>query len=88
MNDALVGLQRAGAKYIAEPDRRSAIALAIREAADGDIVLIAGKGHEKVQVSRDGAVPFDDVQVAQAILLDAGYECRESKAAAGAGKKA
>jgi UDP-N-acetylmuramoyl-L-alanyl-D-glutamate--2,6-diaminopimelate ligase len=88
MNDALVGLQRTGAKYVTEPDRRNAIALAIREAANGDIVLIAGKGHEKVQVSRDGAVPFDDVQVAQAILLDAGYECRESKAAAGAGKKA
>src|SRR5262249_32251573 len=48
MNDALVGLQRVGAKYKMEQDRKSAIALALAEARPGDIVLIAGKGHEKV----------------------------------------
>ncbi len=47
INDAMVGLQRSGAKYKMEPDRRAAIALAIAEAGPGDIVLIAGKGHEK-----------------------------------------
>ena len=66
MNDAVVGLQRSGAKYVMEPDRKAAIALATREAAPGDIVLIAGKGHEKVQILRDGAVPFDDVEVGTA----------------------
>jgi UDP-N-acetylmuramoyl-L-alanyl-D-glutamate--2,6-diaminopimelate ligase len=75
MNDALVGLQRTGTKYVIEPDRKSAIALAVREARAGDIVLIAGKGHEKVQVSRDGAVPFDDVQVARETLAQAGFDC-------------
>lgn len=75
MNDAMIGLQRTGAKYVMEPDRRSAIALAVREAAPGDIVLLAGKGHEKVQVSREGTVPFDDVQVAGQVLHEAGYEC-------------
>src|SRR6185437_5892956 len=65
INDALVGLQRSGARYSTEPDRKTAIAMAIREARPGDIVLLAGKGHEKVQISRDGATPFDDVQVAQ-----------------------
>ena len=54
MNDAVVGLQRSGVKYVMEPDRRAAIRLAISEARPGDIVLIAGKGHEKVQVTRDG----------------------------------
>src|SRR5208337_3084312 len=49
MNDALPGLQRSGARYTMEPDRSKAIALAIGEARPGDIVLIAGKGHEKVQ---------------------------------------
>ena len=74
INDALVGLQRSGARYSTEPDRKTAIAMAIREARPGDIVLLAGKGHEKVQISRDGAIPFDDVQVAQQALHEAGYE--------------
>jgi UDP-N-acetylmuramoyl-L-alanyl-D-glutamate--2,6-diaminopimelate ligase len=80
INDALVGLQRSGVAYRVEPDRRAAIALAVREAAPGDIVLIAGKGHEKFQVTRDGSLPFDDVGVAVAILADAGYDCASAKA--------
>jgi UDP-N-acetylmuramoyl-L-alanyl-D-glutamate--2,6-diaminopimelate ligase len=83
MNDAKVGLQRSGAKYAMEPDRRAAIGLAVREAGAGDIVLIAGKGHEKVQVSREGSVPFDDVGVAREVLAEAGYECHAAKAIAG-----
>jgi UDP-N-acetylmuramoyl-L-alanyl-D-glutamate--2,6-diaminopimelate ligase len=83
INDALVGLQRSGAKYKVEPDRKMAIALAIREAAPGDVVLIAGKGHEKVQVTRDGAIPFDDMEVARGILQEAGFNCQESSAVAG-----
>ena len=81
MNDALVGLQRSGTKYKKEPDRRAAIALAIREAGPGDIVLLAGKGHEKVQMTRDGPIPFDDVEVARQVLTEAGYECSASAAA-------
>ena len=83
INDAMVGLQRTGTKYKTEPDRRDAIALAVREAHAGDIVLIAGKGHEKVQSTRDGAVPFDDVEDAQKIMREAGYDCKSSNAAAG-----
>ena len=73
MNDALPGLQRTGTRYTLEPDRRKAIELAIREAGSGDIVLIAGKGHEKHQVTGQGTVPFDDVEVAQKALHNAGY---------------
>jgi UDP-N-acetylmuramoyl-L-alanyl-D-glutamate--2,6-diaminopimelate ligase len=83
MNDALVGLQRSGAKYSMEPDRRAAIALAVREAAPGDIVLLAGKGHEKVQVTRQEALPFDDVEVAREVLTQAGYDCQANSAATG-----
>jgi UDP-N-acetylmuramoyl-L-alanyl-D-glutamate--2,6-diaminopimelate ligase len=46
-------------------DRRAAIAAAIAEAGSGDIVLLAGKGHEQGQIVGDKVLPFDDVQVAR-----------------------
>jgi UDP-N-acetylmuramoyl-L-alanyl-D-glutamate--2,6-diaminopimelate ligase len=81
MNDALPGLQRSGTKYTLEPDRRKAISLAIDEANSGDIVLIAGKGHEKVQVTNAGTVPFDDIEEATKSLLAAGYGTAQGQAA-------
>jgi len=74
INDALVGLQKSGVKYTIEVDRRKAIGLAIGEARPGDIVLLAGKGHEKVQVTREGSNPFDDVEVAREVLKVAGFD--------------
>lgn len=65
IQDAVPGLKRSGAAYTVEPDRRKAISLALSQASAGDIVLIAGKGHEKIQVTREGSFPFDDVQVAR-----------------------
>ena len=76
MNDAVVGLQKTGVKYSVEADRRKAIALAIGEARPGDIVLLAGKGHEKMQVTREGVAPFDDLEVARQALQAAGYDCQ------------
>lgn len=81
INDALVGLQKSGVKYKIEPDRRAAIALAIGEANDGDIVLLAGKGHEKMQITRMGPLPFDDVEVARQALSAAGFDCAAYAAA-------
>ena len=81
INDAMVGLQKSGVKYTMEADRRKAIALAINEARPGDIVLLAGKGHEKVQVTREGSNPFDDVEVAREILKASGFECESGSAA-------
>ena len=50
--------------HLAIVDRGAAIERAVREAAPGDVVLIAGKGHEKYQVIGDKSLPFDDVAVA------------------------
>ncbi|MGZ5296821.1 MAG: UDP-N-acetylmuramoyl-L-alanyl-D-glutamate--2,6-diaminopimelate ligase [Actinomycetota bacterium] len=54
------GLKSGGGSFVIEPDRRAAIRLALHEAAAGDVVVIAGKGHEPFQELRDEAIPFDD----------------------------
>ncbi|MGH3033399.1 MAG: UDP-N-acetylmuramoyl-L-alanyl-D-glutamate--2,6-diaminopimelate ligase [Gaiellaceae bacterium] len=51
-----------------EPDRAAAIARAVDEAEEGDVVVIAGKGHEQGQEFRDRTVPFDDREVAREAL--------------------
>jgi UDP-N-acetylmuramoyl-L-alanyl-D-glutamate--2,6-diaminopimelate ligase len=88
MNDALVGLQKSGTTYSMEPDRGKAIAFALQQAAAGDIVLLAGKGHEKVQSTKEGTIPFDDVDVARASLKALGFDCRSVAMAGSAGKTA
>jgi UDP-N-acetylmuramoyl-L-alanyl-D-glutamate--2,6-diaminopimelate ligase len=49
-------------------DRKAAIERAVREATAGDLILVAGKGHEKYQVIGERTLPFDDVEVARAAL--------------------
>ncbi len=90
MNDAVVGLQRSGvpAKYYygtrpPQGHRRSPLKMP----TPGDIVLLAGKGHEKVQITKEGTIPFDDVDVAQESLKALGYDC-VAATAGGAGKTA
>ena len=73
INDVVVGLQKVNAKYRVEPDRERALAIALDEARPGDIVLLAGKGHETYQVLRDGTIEFDDREKARAILRRKGY---------------
>ena len=73
MNDALVGLRRYDTQYIAEPDRERAIKKAIESAGPGDVVILAGKGHETYQILRDGPIPFDDREVARRVLRSFGY---------------
>jgi UDP-N-acetylmuramoyl-L-alanyl-D-glutamate--2,6-diaminopimelate ligase len=68
--DGAAGARPAGAPKIAvEPDRREAIHRAVEAARPGDVVLIAGKGHEQGQEFAEGrVVPFDDVAVAREAL--------------------
>jgi len=73
IEESLVGLRETRTRFVIEPDRRKAIALALAEARPGDIVLLAGKGHERTQITRQGEFPFDDHQVAGAELNRMGY---------------
>ena len=57
-----------GQDVLSIADRRNAVARAIELARPGDLVLVAGKGHEKYQVIGDASLPFDDVTVAQDAL--------------------
>ncbi len=68
IQDALPGLQETGVKYTTQVDRAEAIRLAVEAARPGDIVLLAGKGHEKTQTLRDRIVPFDDAETAARAL--------------------
>ena len=68
MNDVMVGVRRTDTRTIVEPDRAAAIRKAIEEAHAGDIVLLAGKGHETYQIFRDRTIHFDDREVAREAL--------------------
>ena len=68
IEEIIPGIRQTNTPLVVEEDRRAAIECAIRSAQPGDVVLLAGKGHEKVQVFADGAVPFDDVAEASRIL--------------------
>ncbi len=62
-------LEGMGRHDVAIPDRARAIRYAIDEARDNDVILVAGKGHENVQVIEDRRLPFSDVDVAAASLV-------------------
>lgn len=73
IQDAKPGVEKTGTEFVVEPDRRKAVDLALHKARAGDIVLIAGKGHEKTQTTREGIAPFDDVEVARELLNGMGF---------------
>jgi UDP-N-acetylmuramoyl-L-alanyl-D-glutamate--2,6-diaminopimelate ligase len=70
IDEVMLGVRETDVTFIVEEDRRAAIEIAIRSAKPGDIVLLAGKGHEKIQIFADGAVPFDDVEEAARVLRE------------------
>jgi UDP-N-acetylmuramoyl-L-alanyl-D-glutamate--2,6-diaminopimelate ligase len=73
ISDIVVGMQKSQGKYLIEADRAKAIKRAIDEAKAGDIVLLAGKGHEDYQIFADRTIHFDDREVARKALSDLGY---------------
>jgi UDP-N-acetylmuramyl-tripeptide synthetase len=68
--DIEVGLKRTGRGYLKEADRRRAIFQAVSQARKGDVVMIAGKGHETYQIIGDRTIHFDDREVAREALRE------------------
>ena len=73
INDILVGVQKCDTPFVVLPDRREAIRKAIGEARPGDVVILAGKGHEDYQVLKTATIRFDDREVAEETLAAMGY---------------
>ena len=73
ISDIIVGLQKTPGKYLIEPDREKAIGVAMDEARPGDIILLAGKGHENYQILADRTLEFDDRDMARRALRERGY---------------
>jgi UDP-N-acetylmuramoyl-L-alanyl-D-glutamate--2,6-diaminopimelate ligase len=67
------GLKASRVQYTMEPDRAAAIRVALEAAGPGDVVLLAGKGHEKEQILKDRTIPFDDAEIALSTLAAMGY---------------
>jgi UDP-N-acetylmuramoyl-L-alanyl-D-glutamate--2,6-diaminopimelate ligase len=78
ISDIIVGLQKTAGKYLIEPDREKAIGLALDEARSGDMVLLAGKGHENYQILADRTFEFDDREMARRALRARGFEGPQS----------
>ena len=68
-----VGGRARGTDYEVEPDRRRAIRRAMAAARPGDVVLLAGKGHERTMILADGPVPWDERAEAEAALRELGH---------------
>ena len=74
ISDIVVGLQKTAGKYLIEPDREKAIGIAMDEARAGDLVLLAGKGHENYQILAERTLEFDDREAARRALRERGFE--------------
>jgi UDP-N-acetylmuramoyl-L-alanyl-D-glutamate--2,6-diaminopimelate ligase len=72
IEDVLTGISDRS-HVLVEPDRHAAIAAAIADARRGDVVIIAGKGHETTQTTGIEVVPFDDRLVARAVLEEGAW---------------
>ena len=74
--------RRAGrAEVVDEPDRARAVALAVAAAARGDVVLVAGRGADRVQVSVGGRREFDDRLVLRRALVERAAQARDAQVA-------
>ena len=63
IDDIAKSFDKAKSKYIVEPDRKKAVQLAVRMAREGDMIVLAGKGHETYQLIKGVKVPFSEREI-------------------------
>jgi len=63
IEDIKVGLEKTNGAYVVVPDRKEAIAYCMQHAQQGDIVVLAGKGHEDYQILQNEPLPFSEKQI-------------------------
>ena len=68
INDILVGLENVKSRVFAITDRTEAIGKALKKAKAGDVVVLAGKGHETYQILKDGKIHYDEREIIKEIL--------------------
>jgi UDP-N-acetylmuramoyl-L-alanyl-D-glutamate--2,6-diaminopimelate ligase len=87
LEEIVAGMKKVAASSDARAkisDRREAIGAALANARAGDLVVIAGKGHETYQVLRNRTIPFDDRLVAREALAALGYRATDCGSVPGA----
>ncbi len=72
INDIEAGISKTSGKYIKISDRRKAIKFALANAQDGDIIILAGKGHETYQQFKDKTIHFDEREIVDELLVELG----------------
>lgn len=68
--DIQIGIDKTNCKYVIIPDRKEAIRKAIKEAEEGDIIMLLGKGHEDYKEVKGVRYPFDERKIIQEILVE------------------
>ena len=63
INDILYGMEKTKARIAVIENRHQAIEFALKKAKKGDVVLLAGKGHEKYQIVGENKIPFDEKEI-------------------------
>ena len=63
INDIAKSFDKNKSKYLVEPDRKKAVQLAVRMAKEGDMIVLAGKGHETYQLIKGVKVPFSEKEI-------------------------
>ena len=63
IEDIMVGVKRYKKPYVVIENREEAIKFAIQNAQKGDIIVLAGKGHETYQITNEGKFPFDERKI-------------------------
>lgn len=71
INDIIVGVKKASGEYAVVPDRKDAVRFAIANAKDGDVIVLAGKGHEDYQEIKGVKYPMDERVIIEEVISEA-----------------